>query len=474
MSRQGKVVTDTNWAPDLNQFPGPKYLALSRALREAIRSGALAANAQLPTVRDLAWRLHLTPGTVARAYQLATQEGLLAATVGRGTFVAAQSPRLGPTQALYTERTTGGTTGLVDLRPPQVPEVGQAEALRAALLDMAGATGQGWLDYTSQQGEAALRAEIVGWMGDRILGPIGPEDVALTHGGQNAIHLIFDCCLRGDRPAVLIEELAYPGFRYAARAARAEVVPVEIDDQGVIPEALEAACRRHGAQVLCLTTEAQNPTTGRMPIRRRQAIADIARRYDLQVLEDDCYSVAESDIPSLRALAPERVWLVGSVSKTVSAALRFGYVICPAGMGEAGRLTAQHGFFALSRPVADLMLHLFRSGAAATIRARVQAEFAQRLQILVNHIGAFDLGWQPGVPFVWLRLPMGWRASTFLRMAEAKGLLVRSADEYALIHGRAPNAIRIAISGTLPLAQFEAAMRTLAELLARPPSDLCV
>jgi DNA-binding transcriptional MocR family regulator len=467
-------VTDTSWAPSLSQFPGPKYLALSRALRDAIRSGELPANSQLPTVRDLAWRLHLTPGTVARAYQLATQEGLLAATVGRGTFVAAQSPRLGPTQALYTERLSAAASGLIDLRPPQVPEVGQAEALSAALLAMAAGTGQGWLDYTSQQGEAALRAEIVTWMGDRILGPIGPEDVALTHGGQNAIHLILDCCLRGDRPVVLIEELAYPGFRYAARAARAEVVPVEIDDQGIVPEALEAACRRHGAQVLSLTTEAQNPTTGRMPIKRRQEIAEIARRYDLQVLEDDCYSVAESDIPSLRALAPERVWLVGSVSKTLSAALRFGYVICPSGMGEAGRLTAQHGFFALSRPVADLMLHLFQSGAAHRIRAAVQAEFSARLQILVNHLGAFDLGWQPGVPFVWLRLPLGWRASTFLRVAEARGVLVRSADEYALVHGKAPNAIRIAISGTLPRPGFETAMLILAELLARPPSDLSV
>jgi DNA-binding transcriptional MocR family regulator len=467
-------VTDTTWAPDLTQFPGPKYLALSRALRDAIRCGDLPANSQLPTVRDLAWRLHLTPGTVARAYQLTTQEGLLAATVGRGTFVAAQSPRLGPTQPLYSERITGGSTGLVDFRAPQVPEMGQAQALRQALLEMAEGTGAGWLDYTSQSGEGALRAEVVDWMGDRILGPIGPEDVALTHGGQNAIHLIFDCCLRGERPVVLIEDLAYPGFRYAARAARAEVVPVEIDEEGIVPAALEAACRRHGAQVLCLTTEAQNPTTGRMPVKRRLEIAEIARAYDLQILEDDCYSVAASDIPSLRALAPERVWLVGSVSKTISAALRFGYVICPSGMGEAGRLTAQHGFFALSRPVAELMLRLFQSGAAAHIRERVQTEFAARQQILVNHLGAFDLGWQPGVPFVWLRLPQGWRASTFLRTAEARGVLVRSADEYALVHGRAPNAVRIAIAASLPREAFETAMRTLADLLARPPSDLSV
>lgn len=474
MSRQRIIVTDTSWAPDLTQFPGPKYLALSRALRDAIRCGDLPENSQLPTVRDLAWRLQLTPGTVARAYQLATQEGLLAATVGRGTFVAAQSPRLGPTQPLYAERVSGGSTGIVDFRAPQVPETGQAEAFSRALTTMAQATGQGWLDYTSQSGEAPLRAEIIRWMSDRILGPAGPEDVVLTHGGQNAIHLILDCCLRGERPTVLIEELAYPGFRYAARAARAEVIAVEIDEDGVIPEALEAACRRHGVQLLCLTTEAQNPTARRMPVHRRQAIAEIARRYDLQVIEDDCYSVASSDLPSIRALAPERTWMIGSVSKTLSAALRFGYVICPAGMGEAGRLTAQHGFFALSQPVHALCLDLFRSGAAEEIRQRAQKELSERLQLVVNQLGAFDLAWQAGMPFAWLRLPQGWRASTFTRMAEDEGVLVRPADQYAMVHGRAPNAVRLAIVGNIPRTQLEAGAAALARLLPRPPRDMAV
>lgn len=468
-------MTDTSWQPDLGQYPGPKYLALSRALRDAVKMGVLAAGAKLPTVRDLAWRLHITPGTVARAYQIATQEGILEATVGRGTFVASVQPRLGPTQALHIDRVQiTGKAGFVDLRPPQVPEVGQAQAFESALLDMARRTEQGWLDYTSQAEEYRLRHEVIGWLGDRILGPVSAEDVALTHGGQNALALIFNCCLRGDRPVVLIEELAYPGFRYGARAARAEVISVEIDEHGVIPESLEALCRRHGPQVLCLTPEAQNPTTGCMPIERRLRIAEIARNFDLQVVEDDCYSVAESHIPSLRALAPERVWQVGSFSKTVSAALRFGYVVCPAGMGEAGRLTAQHSYFALSRAVSEMCLYLFTSGAAEQIRMRVQAVFSQRLQVMINILGGYDLRWQSGVPFVWLNLPLGWRASTFTRMAEAEGVLLRSADEYALMGGRAPHAVRLAIAGNLSAAEFEAGLHKLARLLANPPSELSV
>jgi DNA-binding transcriptional MocR family regulator len=73
--------------------------------------------------------------------------------------------------------------------------------------------------------------------------------------------------------------------------------------------------------------------------------------------------------------------------------------------------------------------------------------------------------------FVFLRLPQGWRASTFAREAEAEGVLLRSADEYALIHGRAPHAVRLALAGTVPLARFESALQALARLLDRPPYD---
>lgn len=464
----------TNWQPELNLYPGPKYLALTRALREAIRAGELPPGTQLPTVRDLAWGLHVTPGTVSRAYQLATQEGLLAATVGRGTFVAARAPRLGPTQSLFQERDLQSEPWLVDLRSPQLPDVGQGAAFSQALERIGAGLDAAWLDYPSQRGEAPLREALCGFLADRLLGPVSADDIALTHGGQNALLLVFLCCLRGDRPVILTEDLAYPGIRHAAKLARAEMVGVEIDDQGMIPDALEAACRRHSAQILVLTPEAQNPTASRMSAVRRAEIVEIARRYDLQVVEDDCYSIAESNLPSLRALAPERTWYIGSFSKSVSAALRFGYAVCPVGMGEAGRLTAQHGFFALARPVSDLVLDLLESGAAEDLRRKVQAAFSERLQAMVNALGMFDIRWQPGLPFVWLPLPSGWRASTFARTAEAEGVLVRQADEYALIHGRAPHALRIAVAGGVPLDRYEPALATLARLLRRPPSDMAV
>jgi DNA-binding transcriptional MocR family regulator len=458
-------VTDTMWQPDLSGFAGPKYQALAGALRQAIGSGVLEVGARLPPVRDLAWRLGMTPGTVARAYQIATQEGLLTGEVGRGTFVAPRPVRI---SAVTPD------SAITDLRSPDLPEVGQVAEIARALQGMAGRIGADWLVYPSQQAEAPLRAAVVDWLADRVLGSVGAEDIALAAGGQAALVLVLQACLNGPAPVVLLEALAYPGLRHAVRLMRAEPVGVEMDRHGMRPDALREALRRHPAQAVCLTPQAQNPTTACMDLTRRTEIAGIARAAGLQVIEDDCYSVAESTLPTLRALAPERTWYVGSLSKSVASGLRFGYVVCPSGQGEAGRMAAQHGYFALARPVSDLCLDLLTTGAAQRIRRAVLAELGARLEIVADRLSPWSPAWQPGVPFVWLTLPRGWRASTFARMAEAEGVLVRSADEYVLNDDRAPNAVRLSVAGGVPRPAFEAAIAVLSRLLASPPRDISV
>ena len=465
---------DTNWQPELSRAQGPKYLALARALRDAVRSGKLAGGERLPPVRDLAWRIGMTPGTVARAYQIATQEGLLEAVVGRGTFVAAAKPRLGPDQNFVLDRDADRSTGVIDLRSPQLPEVGQGAALAEAMARVAGHIGQDWLDYPNLRRDRPAREAIVRYMGGRMPGRVDADDLVLTHGGQNAISIVLQCCLKGDRPVIYAEDLAYPGFRHAARLARADIVPIALDQDGMRADALDAACRRYGGRIVCLTSEAQNPTTLRMSAGRRAEIVAVARKHDLQVIEDDCYSVAASTIPSLREMAPERVWHIQSLSKTISAGLRFGWITCPEGMGEAGRLTAQHSYFGLSRPVIEIVTDLLNSGTADRLCEAVQQVLTHRLDIAVAALGQADVDWQPGLSFIWLRLPQGWRASTFAREAEAAGVLVRSADEYALGHSHAPNAVRIALAMGVAEDRFAAAMATLARLLENPPGDLPV
>ncbi|WP_417809276.1 PLP-dependent aminotransferase family protein [Thioclava sp.] len=470
-------MTDTSWTADLARQSGPKYLALVRALREGIRKGDLAPGAKLPTVRDLAWRLGVTPGTVARGYQIATQEGLLQAVVGRGTFVSTQSRRMGPTETLYTmaSRDPALDENVVDLRSPQLPDIGQSEALKRAMIAAADDIGWHYLEYPGLKRDEYCRQAALSWFSEYTdFDAITADDLVLTHGGQNGINVVMQCCLRGERPVIHAEALAYPGFRHAARLNRAEMRAVAIDDEGMIPEALDAACRRHGGQLVCVTPDAQNPTAGRMQMARRHALVEVARRHDLQIIEDDCYTAPVTGLASLRTLAPERCWHITSLSKSISAGMRFGIVVAPEGMGEAGRLTAQHSYFGLSRPVTDIMARLFESGEALDLKHRAQAEMGRRLQMLLQALGDQELGWQSGLSFVWLTLPLGWRASAFVRMAEAEGVLLRAADEYVLQDGQAPNAVRIALSGGVSEERFRQAVETLKRLLERMPDHLLV
>ncbi|WP_406720645.1 PLP-dependent aminotransferase family protein [Thioclava litoralis] len=468
------------WKPQLSNQKGPKYLALVRALREGIREGKLMPGQKLPTVRDLAWRLGVTPGTVARGYQIATQEGLLQAEVGRGTFVSIQSARLGPTEPLYSnssyEYREGQNDGVVDFRSPILPDVGQAAALSRAMAEAAREVNDQYLKYPGLRRDAYCREAVLEWFppGFSLRSLVTVEDVVLTLGGQNGLSLVMQCCLRGDRPVVFAEELAYPGFRHAARLHRAEIQPIALDDEGMIPEALDHAARRYNGQLVFITPDAQNPTAVRMGTARRIAIAEVARRHNLQIVEDDCYTAPVTNLPAMRTVAPERSWYVTSLSKTISAGMRFGIVVAPDGMGEAGRLTAQHSYFGLPRPVTDMVTRLFTSGDAMRLRFAAQAEMDRRLKMAINILGAQEITWQEGLSFLWMRLPLGWRSSTFVRMAEAEGVLLRSADEYVLQDGHAPNAVRIALSGGVSEELMCQALTRLTVLLQNQPNDLPV
>ncbi|OCX67208.1 GntR family transcriptional regulator [Thioclava sp. SK-1] len=469
---------ETEWKPDLSAGQGPKYLALVRALREGIRENHLKPGQRLPTVRDLAWRLGVTPGTIARGYQIATQEGLLEAAVGRGTFVAAQFRRLGPTETLYpySQVEQGNNDGIVDLRSPRLPDVGQLAAIATAMREASDDVDEMYLRYPGLKRDEYCRQAVLEWFPPNcsLSSHVTVDDVVLTHGGQNGLSVILQCCLRGDRPVVFAEELAYPGFRHAARRHRAEIVPIALDEEGMIPEALDAACRRHGGQLVFITPDAQNPTAARMSTQRREAIVAVARRHDLQIVEDDCYTAPVNGLPSMRVLAPERGWYVTSLSKTISAGIRFGIVLAPEHMGQAGRLTAQHSYFGLARPVTDIVTRLFASGDAMRLRYAAQEAMNRRLQLCLQVLGDQDIGWQDGLSFIWLKLPLGWRASTFARMAEADGVLLRSADEYVLQDGHAPNAVRIAMAGGVPEDLFIQAITRLRRLLDNQPNDLPV
>ncbi|WP_439144098.1 PLP-dependent aminotransferase family protein [Planktotalea sp.] len=472
---------NTIWLPNIEDFEGPKYKALAEAIRAAISDGTLKVQQKLLPVRDLAWDLKITPGTVARAYTLLTDEGVLEAAVGRGTFVAA--PKLKSESVQQTSFVTDVPTiapsverrpDVVRLTSPQLPDVGQAKLIQQIMGQVAANPRSGVMHYPNRTTFKPAREAVQQWLNGTPLGALDEEDIVLSHGGQNGVSLALQSILTGPAPVILVEELSYPGFRRAAALLRAQVIAIPMDSEGMIPEAVAAIAKTHDVQAICTSPEVHNPTGLFTPVSRREEIVEVARAHDIQIIEDDCYRMGASRAPSYRMLAPERGWYVSSISKTLTPALRIGFVVAPKPSVPALRRSAEHGFFGLATPLADLAERLLSNADAVECAAKVNAVFSQYVQTCVNHLGAYDVTWHENVPFIWLRLPEGWRASAFCQAAEVVKVQIRPAEEFAGRDARAQHAVRIAINAQIDRDHFEAAIMRLRELLDNPPERIGV
>ncbi|AAV94975.1 PLP-dependent aminotransferase family protein [Ruegeria pomeroyi] len=465
----------TIWPDSLPQSKGAKYTLVADVIRKAIDTKELEVGVKLPPVRELAYKLGITPGTVARAYTILTDEGLLNAEVGRGTFVAPpKRPVLDDVWSRQLYLLDERDDDNVSLFSPRLADMGQVALIRECLQKVAQGDPAMFLNYPTRDAYAGVRQAVVDWMSDLSLGPLTADDIVLTHGGQSGLCVVFQTVFKGPKPVVLVEDLSYAGFRRAAELMRADVIGVRMDKWGIDPMSLDLTARQSPAQAICVSPEVQNPTGSRSPLERRKEVVEVARKHDLQIIEDDCYRMGEPQAPSYRALAPERGWHVSSVSKTLTPALRVGFAIAPEGQSAGLRRSAEYGYFGLAQPLAELTRLMLSDPRARDLARAVQRRMAEYVRVTVNTLGGFDLVWDSAVPFVWLRLPSGWRSAAFTRAAERAGVQVRSADEFALRDGRAPNAVRIAMNAHVSLERFETAMVRLRALLDNPPEQISV
>ncbi|WP_238365282.1 PLP-dependent aminotransferase family protein [Mesobacterium pallidum] len=456
-----------------------KYRGLAEGLERAILGGGLPAGTRLPPVRDLSWRLGVTPGTVARAYSTLTDSGLLTAGVGRGTFVAERSvppaPPVANPATLAPSAWLPQGDGEVSLRTPMLPDLGQSQLIREHLAGLAAEMPTDRLmNYPGRDSDLPARQAFRRWMGAAPIGPLTDDDLVTAHGGQSGIVMALQCVLRGPGPVVLVDELTYSGYRRAAELARATCIPVPWDREGPDPQALETLGRLHGAQAFCTSAEVCNPTTRATTPERRQQIAEVAQRLHMHVIDDDCYRIGPHRAPAYRALLPELGWYVTSPSKVLTPALRIGFVAAPEGWGLPLARIAAHNSFGVSSPLTDLFVRMVDDPRMPALAEAVRQRINDDLRIAVNHLGGHALTWQEDVPFLWLDLPQTWRAESFARAAAAQKVGLKTSDEFAARDARPVHAVRIALNGQVSTEIFEHAVSRLGLLLGRPPENLAV
>ncbi len=383
------------WTPSIPEGAAPLYERLVTALRADIASGALAAGVRLPPQRDLAYRLGLGLGTVTRAYVEAEKAGLVSAHVGRGSFVNAPATL----RALEREGPVNLVQNIAPTTPAgtRLPEALARLRRRSDLLEH--------LAYAPAAGHETQRRAGAAWL-SRVGSFQGADWTRLVccGGAQQALALALGAVTRpGD--TVLVEPATYNGQKALAAHHGWRLKGVAMDEEGLRPDALEAAVRETGARVLSILPTLQNPTGRIMSLARREDIAAIARKHDLIIVEDDIYAAyAPGAPPPFALLAPERTFHVSGVSKILGPGLRAGYLVAPNAallerVSDAVRALnyAPSGFGGL------IATQWIEDGSADQIVAEIRDEMAVRQAMALEMLGgAVEAPRTPFAPHLWL------------------------------------------------------------------------
>jgi DNA-binding transcriptional MocR family regulator len=437
-----------DWLPDLTQSDKPRYLAIADWIAADIAAGALSAGDRLPPQRRLAEALAVDFTTVARGYVEAQRRGLVESRVGQGTFVKAATVRtMVPGQGSIPR---GPMPELVDLSmtlPPEPDDPALVARLRQAMTEV-GERLVGLLRYQPLGGSPADKAAAVLWLGRR--GLTATSEQLFVVPGANAALLAILSSLAKPGDAVLCEALTYPGIRSICAQLGLPLTGLAMDRDGLDPAAFAEACARQKPKALYLNPILQNPTTITMPERRREEIAEIARRHGVAIIEDDAYGFVPADAPvPFAALAPELTWHIAGLSKCLGAGLRLAFVVVPdlrSGWPFAAALRASS--IMASPLTAALATAWIEDGSADALLGFIRTEAAARQRLAAEILPAGLHRTDPLSFNLWLELPPPWTRAAFVGQMQATGIGIVASDAFAA-KGPAPEAARICLGGPI-------------------------
>ncbi|MBJ9975668.1 PLP-dependent aminotransferase family protein [Pseudomonas sp. S75] len=415
--------------------PRPLVQQLTDHLRAWIEGQRLRPGARLPSIRALACSHHLSQSCVIEAYDRLVASGWLEARHGAGFFVAEGRGAQPPDDA-----DTWGDA--VDGRWRQFNDE------HAALLKL----GCGWLP-TSWQGRDALAQAIrqVG-RGDpedlfRYCPPLGlaslrqqlhkrltrleivstPESILTTHGASHALDLLVRTLLvPGD--TVIVETPGYYNLFNLLRQHQVQMLALPRTAAGPDLQALEQLLATHRPRCLFINSLYQNPTGSSLSAKMAYRLLELAREHDLRIIEDDIYAdLQQGPATRLATLDSERrVIYLGSFSKTLSSALRVGFINAePALIARLAQLKMIAGI-GTSRFVEQVVGQMLATGSHRKHVQRLRARLAEHMATLLRQLeaGGWEVFCEPyGGMFVWARVPG--RSFPWLdRKALANGVLL--------------------------------------------------
>lgn len=268
-----------------------------------------------------------------------------------------------------------------------------------------------------------------------------------------------------------VEELTYPIVKAVAARHGITLVPLAMDDAGLVPEAVAEAHAAAPLHAVYVQPRLHNPLSLTMPDARVEQLAETLLRLRLPAIEDAIWAFLRDELPPLAAHAPELTVLIDSLSKRVAPGLTLGFVVAPAALSGEISSALRSGGWSPMRFALEAAHRWQQDGTLAALVAAKKREAAVRQELAARHLDGFAVRSDPRSYHCWWRLPRPWRAETFVAAAARHGIGVVPAAAFTVGRAHAPNALRVGLASPQPdvLAQ---ALGTLAALARTSPEGL--
>lgn len=456
------ILTET-----IRRQAGPKYLGICNGIAQLINEGCLQPGDRLPPQRDLADALGVTLGTVTRGYQEAEKRGLLMGETGRGTFVKSPEADRYSLHALHNRSDRQKRARIdLDLNFPMdegTPDLNTALAALSKSGDLSAL-----MRYQPAAGMWHQRRAGLEWVSRLGVSTLA-ENLVITTGGQHAVHTAL-LAQNASEGFLAVESFTYPGVLNTARLLGRRLIAVPMDSEGMMTEALAAACRQHKVAGIYLMPTIQNPTNAEMSPERRRQIAEVARERDLFIIEDEVYvSLKQHHHPPIQALAPERTYYLTNLSKIVAPGLRVGYLVVPPAMRRHVEAAMAASVWMTPPLMGEIAARWIDDGTAQQAMQVRRAAAIRRLGLVTNALGHLKLFTQPGSLHAWLCLPKPWQAEVFAMEAAVRGVSVVPSGSFCPNLQPPLEAVRICFGAPATDTEVAAGIGILAQLAAEQP-----
>ena len=423
---------------------GESTVKIAASIEESVATGRISSGTQLPPVRPLAAHLGVSPATVAAAYRLLQSRGVVAADGRRGTRVRHAAPLAAPAAAPLPKGVRDLARGNPD--PALLPDLGRA--ITKAGIEQRLYDG----DLNDPELLALARAQFEN-------DGIASENMAIVSGALDGIERVLREHLRaGDRVAV--EDPCFTGVLDLLNALSLVPVPVALDDEGPLPDALRSALR--GCAAVVITPRAQNPSGAALSVRRARELRRVVGEYPRVVVIEDDHAGAVAGVPYQTIIDDSREqWaVVRSVSKPLGPDLRVAMLASDARTHARVEGRQNLGIRWVSHLLQRVVATLLRERATQRLLERAGRTYTQRREALVRELAARGIE-AHGASGLNVWIPVTEETST-IQSLMARGWAVTAGERYRLATGPA---IRVTIATLQPRDAVRFAA-DLAEVLA--------